>query len=113
MIGFVAGFGRCGTSLTMAMLQAGGLPVSGSETVFENAGANAGEHVLAGVLFKQDVVDAAQVQELGQHQPRGAAADDADLGFSCGLHAVLPFGREFCACRLAAARAFAGSPPAT
>ena len=38
MIGFVAGFGRCGTSLTMAMLQAGGLPVSGSETVFENAG---------------------------------------------------------------------------
>jgi hypothetical protein len=36
MIGFVAGFGRCGTSLTMAMLAAGGLPVVGRGAIFED-----------------------------------------------------------------------------
>ncbi|MCB6178601.1 hypothetical protein LHP98_10720, partial [Rhodobacter sp. Har01] len=36
MIGFVAGFGRCGTSLACAMLAAGGLPVAGVAPVFED-----------------------------------------------------------------------------
>lgn len=35
MIGFVAGFGRCGTALTLAMLAAGGLPIVGSAPIFE------------------------------------------------------------------------------
>lgn len=37
MIGLVAGFGRCGSSLVMAMLRAGGLPVVGLPPVFESA----------------------------------------------------------------------------
>lgn len=37
MIGLVAGLARCGSSLTMAMLQAGGLPVVGCPPVFEVA----------------------------------------------------------------------------
>ena len=36
MRGFVAGFGRCGTSLVMAMLAAGGLPVVGTGQAFED-----------------------------------------------------------------------------
>ena len=37
MIGLVAGFGRCGSSLVMAMLKAGGLPVVGHPPVFESS----------------------------------------------------------------------------
>lgn len=37
MIGLVAGFGRCGSSLVMAMLRAGGLPVVGHPPIFESA----------------------------------------------------------------------------
>jgi hypothetical protein len=37
MIGLVAGFGRCGSSLVMAMLKAGGLPVVGSPPIYESA----------------------------------------------------------------------------
>lgn len=36
VIGLVAGFGRCGSSLVMAMLSAGGLPVVGHPPVFES-----------------------------------------------------------------------------
>lgn len=35
MIGLVAGFGRCGSSMVMRMLQAGGLPIVGKAPLFE------------------------------------------------------------------------------
>jgi hypothetical protein len=35
-IGLVAGFGRCGTSLVMGMLAAGGLPIVGADPIFED-----------------------------------------------------------------------------
>lgn len=37
MIGLVAGFGRCGSSLVMAMLKAGGLPEVGTPPIYEVA----------------------------------------------------------------------------
>ena len=52
MRGFVAGFGRCGTSLTMAMLAAGGLPVVGSGEAFEDRRFGT-EHVDHGWLARQ------------------------------------------------------------
>ena len=35
-LGFVAGFGRCGTSLVLAMLYHGGLRVIGNSSAFED-----------------------------------------------------------------------------
>ena len=50
------------------------------KAVLQHAGANARQHVIPGVLLEQDVVDALEVQQLGQHEAGGAAADDRDLG---------------------------------
>ena len=36
--------------------------------------------VFAGLPLEDDVVDAVLVQELAEQQPRGAGADDGDLG---------------------------------
>jgi AraC-like DNA-binding protein len=58
------------------------------EAVLQHAGADAAEHVLAALPLEHDGVDALQVQQLRQHQPRGPAADDAH-GFH-GLHGLSP-----------------------
>src|SRR5262249_26273885 len=55
------------------------------EAVLQHAGADAREHVVAAVFLEHDVVDALEVQELGQQQPRRPAADDADLNLHCDL----------------------------
>jgi hypothetical protein len=41
--------------------------------VLQHAGADAAEHVLAGALLEDDVVDAGLVQQLAEQQPRGPA----------------------------------------
>ena len=48
--------------------------------LFENAGANAAEHVLGRALLENDVVDAGALQQLPEQQAGGAGADDGDLG---------------------------------
>src|SRR5438552_9838609 len=58
------------------------------ETVLQDAGADAAQHVLAAVFFQHDGVDALQMQELGQQQAGRPATDDTDLDFH--LY-VLPF----------------------
>ena len=60
------------------------------EAVLQHAGADAAEHVLAALPLQHDGVDALQVQQLRQQQPRRAAADDANLGLhACLLHGVV------------------------
>lgn len=51
MIGLVAGFGRCGSSLVMAMLRAGGLAVSGHPPVFESTEFN--EHCTSETFLRK------------------------------------------------------------
>ena len=46
---------------------------------FQNARTDAAQHIIAGLAFEDDGVDALTVQELAEQKPRGAAADDADL----------------------------------
>ena len=55
--------------------------------LLEHAGTDALDDVLAAVALDDDRVDAGLVQQLPQHQARGARADDADLGavrVACG-----------------------------
>ena len=47
--------------------------------LFEHAGADATKHILAGAPLEHDVVDALQLQQLGQQQARGARANNGDL----------------------------------
>lgn len=51
MIGLVAGFGRCGSSLVMAMLRAGGLPVFGHPPIFESTEFN--EHITSETFLRR------------------------------------------------------------
>jgi hypothetical protein len=48
--------------------------------LFDDAGADAAEHVFAGLPLQDDVVDAVFVEELAEQQSRRAGADDGDLG---------------------------------
>ena len=48
--------------------------------LFDDAGADAAEHVLAGLPLQDDVVDAVLVQQLAEQQARRPGADDGDLG---------------------------------
>jgi hypothetical protein len=48
--------------------------------LFEHAGADAPEHVVAALAFDDDVVDACLVQQLPEQKAGGAGADDRDLG---------------------------------
>ena len=45
-------------------------------SLFKETGANAGKHIVAGVSFKDDVVDAVAVQQLPEQQSRGSRAND-------------------------------------
>ena len=54
--------------------------------LLENAGADAAEHVLAGLALDDHGVDARLGQELPQQQARGAGADDRDLRSGSGGH---------------------------
>ena len=47
--------------------------------LLEDAGADAAEHVVAGLPFEDHGVDAGLGQELAEQQPRRAGADDRDL----------------------------------
>ena len=49
-------------------------------TFLDHAGADAAEHVLAGLPLQNDVVDAVLMQELAEQQSRRAGPDDGDLG---------------------------------
>jgi hypothetical protein len=48
--------------------------------LFEHAGADAPQHVVAALAFDDDVVDASLVQKLPEQKAGGAGADDRDLG---------------------------------
>ncbi len=48
--------------------------------LFEHAGAHAFDHIVAVAVLEDDRIDALQVQQLPQQQPRRPGADDADLG---------------------------------
>jgi hypothetical protein len=47
--------------------------------LFDYAGANAAEHMIGGLPFQNDVIDAVFVKELTEQKARGAGADDDDL----------------------------------
>ena len=47
--------------------------------LLEHAGADGLEDVLAAAALEHDGVDAAQVEQVGKQEARGARADDADL----------------------------------
>ena len=68
---------------TQARIGAGlGQQVHGD--LLQHAGADAAQHVVGAALLDDDVVDAVLVQQRAEQQPRGAGADDGDLGL---LHA--------------------------
>ena len=60
-------------------LAAVGLAHEVREAVLEDTRPDAPEHVLAALAFEHDRVDALEMQQLRQQEPRGPAADDADL----------------------------------
>ena len=47
--------------------------------LFEHAGADPGQHVIAAVLLDDDRVDAPAVEQATEQQPRRARTDDGDL----------------------------------
>jgi hypothetical protein len=55
--------------------------------LLDDAGANAAEHVFAGLPFENNVVDAVLVQELTEQESRRASSDDGDLGACLDAHA--------------------------
>jgi hypothetical protein len=55
--------------------------------LFDDASANAAEHVFAGLAFENDVVDATLVKKLTEQESRRAGSDDRDLGAGLDLHA--------------------------
>ena len=48
--------------------------------LLQDAGADARQHVVAGLAFENDGVDAGLVQQLAEQQARRAGADDGNLG---------------------------------
>jgi hypothetical protein len=48
--------------------------------LLQDAGADAAQHVVAGLPLQDDVVDAGLVQQLAEQEAGGAGADDGDLG---------------------------------
>ena len=73
-------------ALAVHALAALGLAHQLGEAMLQHAGANSRQDVFAAVLFQHHGFDALQMQQLGQQQPRRAAADDANLDF----HLVSP-----------------------
>src|SRR5438045_4916967 len=49
-----------------------------SKAVLQHTGTNPSQDVFAAVLLQHDRLDAAQVKQLGQKQPRGAGADRSE-----------------------------------
>ena len=47
--------------------------------LLDDAGADAVEHVFAGLPLQNDVIDAVLVEELTEQEPRRAGSDDGDL----------------------------------
>ncbi|MNZ47052.1 hypothetical protein D3C78_647550 [compost metagenome] len=47
--------------------------------LFQYAGADSAQHVLGGLAFEDDVVDAGLVQQLAQQKAGRACSDDGDL----------------------------------
>ena len=47
--------------------------------LLEHAGAHALDDVVPAAVLEDDRVDALEVQQVAEHQPGGAGADDADL----------------------------------
>ncbi len=64
-------------ALAVHPLAAARLAHQGGEAVFQHAGADAAEHVVPGVPLQHHGLDALEVEQLGEQQARGAAADDA------------------------------------
>jgi hypothetical protein len=54
--------------------------------LLEHAGAHALLHVLAVAALDHDGLDAPKLQQAAEHQPRGPASDDRDLGTHKGEH---------------------------
>jgi hypothetical protein len=48
--------------------------------LFENAGADASEHIILAAPFEDDGVDSGIVQKTSEQKPGGARTDDGDLG---------------------------------
>jgi hypothetical protein len=57
--------------------------------LFQNSGTYALDHVIPGAVFHNDGVDTRQVQQVSQHQTRGARTYNSDLSTYC-FH--LPWG---------------------
>ena len=55
--------------------------------LLDDAGANAAEHVFAGLPFENDIVDAMLVQELTEQESGRAGSDNGDLGACLDAHA--------------------------
>jgi hypothetical protein len=54
--------------------------------LFENAGADAREHIVAAAALQHHGVDTRAMQQLGEQQAGGTAADDQNLGFRGNGH---------------------------
>ena len=55
--------------------------------LFDDAGANAAEDILASLPLQNDVIDAVPMQELTEQESRRAGADNGDLSACLRLHA--------------------------
>jgi hypothetical protein len=71
---------------------AAGLVDQSDSALLQDAGANAAEHMIAGVAFKNDAIAAGLMQQLAEQQPGGTGPDDCRL------------------CALSHARSLAGRP---
>jgi hypothetical protein len=49
-------------------------------SLFQNAGTNAADNVLAAAALEHDIIDAVQLQQLREQQTGRSGADDCDLG---------------------------------
>ncbi len=56
--------------------------------LLEHAGAHALDDVLLAAILEDDRIDAAQMQQLPEHQAGGSGADDADLGARAHVRGV-------------------------
>ena len=75
--------------LALHALADAGLDQEVGRPLFQEAGANAALDVVAAAVLQDDGFDAREVQQMRQHQPRGAGSDDPDWR----AHSSFPFER--------------------
>jgi len=80
-----------GMPLGMQAIGTTGLFQQADKPLFQNTGTDAAQHIVAGLAFQDDAVDAARRQKLRQQQTRRPAADDGHLRFHLGSPLPGPF----------------------